>query len=387
MTRRQRRAMGKEWQALFEQFRAASKKYGQGDPFNTLETFDLFEDCDDDKPADVLIACDLLEHLPDPDAVLWRMKKLARKQVCFMIETDEIRSVETWKAIIGKHFAVSAVTPLQCGKVWINASCINPFGQNKIVAAGTIEGRWDNILSNIRAVQKRVQLADAHGRHAIVACYGPSIRDNLGLLKTEARSDNADVISVSGSHDFLITNGIVPAFHVECDPRPHKADNIARGVEDVRYLLGSIVHPILIDKLSGLDVSLWHPSGEFNLRIVDEIEPDATFVGVIGNVGLASLSLFYRMGYRAFSIYGMDCSFAGEEKWAGPHAQKKNPTEQKIIEVMCGGRQFFTAAVYLAYANAFFDLIKVLPDAQFNIYGDNLLQQMSRIYMQQSEAA
>jgi hypothetical protein len=387
MTRRERRAVTKQWQALFEQWRLDSKKYGQGDPFNTLETFELFENCEGDNPADVLIACDLLEHLLDPDEALSKMKSLARKQVCFIIETDEIRSSEMWKSVIGKYFPVARITPLQGRKIFINAACTHPFGHGKFVAAGTNEGRWDNIRSNMELIKSRVVSAEPHDRRALVACYGPSIKDNMDLLIRDAASPNADVISVSGSHDFLIGNGVIPKFHVECDPRPHKADNISKGISGVKYLLGSCVHPVLTEKLAGFDLSLWHPSGEFNIKIIDEIEPDATFVASALNVGLTSLTLFYRLGYREFSIYGMDCSFKGEEMWAGPHAQKKNQKEHIIVQVMCGGRQFSTSMIYIAYANAFFDLIKMMPDAHFYICGDHLLQQMSRIAMAQAEAA
>ncbi len=387
MNRRQRRQMTKQWQELFDIWRRDSLKYGKGDPFNTVETFELFENCEDDKPADVLIACDILEHLPDVDAALWKMKSLARKHVGFVIETDEVRSIEMWKRAIGRYFAVMKTERMPGQRYFIVACCTNPFGHDKVVAAGTDESRWENVLSNMRAVAKRLQPAAAHDRHAIVACYGPSIKHNLELLRSEL-GPNADVISVSGSHDFLLANGITPTFHVECDPRPHKADNIARGVEGVQYLLGTTVHPVLTDKLKDHDVRMWHPSSERNFRIVDELEPDATFISAFLNVGLTSLSLLHRMGYRKFTIYGMDCSFEGGEMWAGPHAQKENQKQQTILHVMCGGRQFDTSMIYLAYANAFFDLIKVVPDAQFYIIGDSLLQQMSQVYMQmQMEAA
>ncbi len=389
MNRRQRRLATKQWQAQFEEWRAHSAKYAGGDPYNTVETFEMFENLDDDKPADVLIACDLLEHLPDPDAALWKMKSLAAKCVIFTIETDEIRSIESWKRIIGQVFPIpgNGVTRLTDRRYAIVASCTNPFGADKIVAAGTKDGRWDNILSNIKAVRARVQFSGPHDRRAVVACYGPSIKHNLDLLKQDMAAGGADLISVSGSHDFLLNNDIRPDIHVECDPRPHKADNIAKGNHYVRYFLGSVVSPVLTDKLKECVVALWHPSGEFNFRIVDELEPGATFVGAFLNVGLTSLSLLYRMGYRNFSIYGMDCSFEGEEIWAGPHAQKQNQKQQTILTVMCGGRPFTTSGIYIAYANAFFDLIKTMPDAHFNIYGDSLLQQMSREYMKLSEAA
>ncbi len=389
MNRRQRRLATKQWQAQFEEWRAHSHKYAAGDTYNTIDSFEMFENLDDDKPADVLVACDLLEHLPDPVAALWKMKSLALKCVIITVQSDAIRSIETWKDMVGKVFAIpdDGITQIDERRYAIVASCTNPFGTDKIVAAGTPEDRWDNVVSNVKAVQQRVTWAEAHDRHAILACYGPSIKENIHFLYSQFQEGNADVISVSGAHDFLINNDIVPQFHVECDPRPHKADNIAKGIPGVRYLLGSAVHPVLTEKLAGSDISLWHISSKFNARIIDMVEPGATFVSGFLNVGLTSIPLLYRMGYRHFYIYGMDCSFKDGEIWAGPHAQKKNQKDQEQLQVMCGGRSFTTSNIYIAYANAFFDLMKVHRDAHFYIIGDSLLQQMSREYMKLSEAA
>ncbi len=389
MNRRQRRAKTKQWEQLFEQWRQQSRKFAPGDVFNHIETFELFEDCDGDKSADVLIACDLLEQLPDVDAALQKMKGLARKMVAFIIKPDEVRTIAVWKNVIGRYFPIperNGITQLPMGSYFIVAPCINTFGMQHIVAAGTSEGRLDNVLSNAKAVTKRVTYANAHDRLAIVACYGPSLKHNMEPLSAMA-VEGGDVISVSGSHDYLLQRGIVPKYHVECDPRPHKADNITSGIHGVQYLLGSVVSPVLVQKLSGFDVALWHLSSELNPDIL-RLEPDATFVTACMNVGLTSLLFLHRLGYRKFAIYGMDCSFEGTEMWAGDHAQKRDGNkDQTILTVMCGGREFQTSAIYIAYANAFFDHIKVMPDAAFHIYGDHLLQQMSREYMKLQEAA
>ena len=63
-----------------------------------------------------------------------------------------------------------------------------------------------------------------------LVCYGPSLEQTWREIKHP-------IMTVSGAHDFLLARGIVPDYHVECDPRPHKSDNISKPHPDVQYLI------------------------------------------------------------------------------------------------------------------------------------------------------
>lgn len=384
-----KRRLTPEMKQLFAEMKAEANKYGHGDPFNEIQTIEMYEPGDTPK-ADAIVVANTLEHMPFPTMALEEIKGLARKTVAFCIMPDALRNQAAWEKMIGQYFPHVQTVVWPTGHLWMQASATNPFGFKNIVAAGSSEGRWANLVANCKAIPDRItEKWVPHNRTAIIACYGPSLGSTLRHLIDESKDTTRDVISVSGSHDFLIDHGIVPTYHVECDPRPHKANNIAKGHPDVEYLLGSQVHPILLDKLKGSNITLWHPSGEFNREIKDGLEPNALFVGGGGNVGLRSLVLFYILGYRSFSIYGMDCSFTDDgQMWAGAHAQKANPIDHGKIKVNCDGRMFTTAPLYITYANAFFDSIKVMPDAEFRVFGDSLLKAMAaQIYKQTAEAA
>lgn len=384
-----RRKLTPEIKAVFADFKTQANKYGHGDPFNEIQTIEMYEPGDTPK-ADAIIVVNTLEYMPFPNVALDEIKQLARKTVAFWILPDALRNQETWEKIIGQYFphVQSVVQPT--GHLWIQASATNPFGYKNVVTAGTVEGRWQNLIENCKATSERInEKLPPHDRTAIIACYGPSLGITLRHLIDESKDPRRDVISVSGSHDFLIDRGVIPDFHVECDPRPHKANNIAKGHPSVEYLLGSLVHPSLMQKLKGMNITLWHPSGDFNMQIKDDLEPDALFIGGGGNVGLRSLPLFYNLGYRSFSVYGMDCSFTEDgQMWAGAHAQKANPIDHGKIKTICDGREFITAPLYITYANAFFDTVRVLHDAEFRVFGDSLLKAMAaQIYRQTAEAA
>lgn len=384
-----KRRITPEVKQVFKELKAVANKYGRGDPFNELETIEMYEPGDTPR-ADAIVVVNTLEHMPFPTKALEEIKGLARKTVGFWIMPDELRNQETWEKMIGQYFPHVQTVVQPTGHLWMQASATNPFGSKNLVTAGTPEGRWENLIANCKATRERInEKIPPHDRTAIIACYGPSLSTSLRHLVDESKDKSRDVISVSGSHDFLIDRGIIPDFHVECDPRPHKADNISKGHPGVEYLLGSLVHPSLMEKLKGMNITLWHPTSDFNAQIIDDLEPDALFIGGGGNVGLRSLVLFYILGYRSFSVYGMDCSFTDDgQMWAGAHAQKANPIDHGRLETWCDGRKFISQPLYIAYANAFFDSIKVMPDAEFRVFGDGLLKAMAaQIYRQTAEAA
>jgi hypothetical protein len=368
-----RRPINPEWDGVFNDIRERTAKYG--DAMLRINTIEMYEGIDD-KPADLIIAAKIIEELPDPLKALQEINQLALKSAIVTIKLDSKRGEKYWRKTI-EH--AMAVLDWVVEKDHITAVCspgmrvqgIRPHG------ALTDELRWQNVQTSTKLISKRIEPKPAHDRRAVVCCYGPSLQETWPHILEET---NSDIISVSGSHDFLLGKGIVPTFHVECDPRAHKTDNIKAGHPDVSYLLASNCHPSLFERLTGMNIRLWHVAiSEHCMKLVDEMgERNDWIVSGGGSVGLRSLPLLHVMGYRNFSIYGMDCSFSsdGETQWAGPHAGKR----QELCTIKCGDEDFITSHVLITYAANFFDIRRRMPDAHFNFYGDGLLQAMIRFY-------
>jgi hypothetical protein len=282
--------------------------------------------------------------------------------------------------VIGHYFYVNEVVEDKGVMSFVaNAKTLVPGA--KIIPAGTDESRWENIKASVLKYPDIVQEAPAHNRRAIIGCYGPSLQQSWPALLEQSKDPDSDVVSVSGAHDFLLSKGIVPRFHIECDPRPHKADNIAKPHSETEYLLASTCHPKMFEKIEGAKIRLWHTSdGEVARRIVDELKSKAPLVFGGGSVGLRAITVMYRMGYRKLSIFGMDCSFSddGSLKWAGAHAQKENQKEFPLIRVAYNGRIFTTTWILLTYGTDFFDMMNRIldqdPNVEFRVFGDGLLQ-------------
>lgn len=159
--------------------------------------------------------------------------------------------------------------------------------------------------------------------------YGPSLVDTW-------RDINPDkpLITMSGSLKFLLEHGLEPRwgrwFHVEVDPRPHKIKVLAKH-KGVIYLIGSCAHPDLFKYLEDQHVVLFHArSGDHTWQWVAENDPGQVLVSAGSTVGLTAIHVAGVFGYRHFEIHGMDGSFKGDARHAGPHAgivQGQRPSE------------------------------------------------------------
>jgi FkbM family methyltransferase len=337
-----------------------------------------FYERDGDEAADTQIVWDTLDDVAFVEPELEKIVRLGRKGVILRVALDGGRTEAWWRPKIEQHWHIVDWVHDANGLGIVGIPKVTVAGI-KVVGAVNHEERWGQIEAAISRFPKRIQPAEPHGRRAIVACYGPSLGEMIPRIKEEMEEALCEVVSVSGSHDYLLEHAIVPTYHVECDPRPHKADNIDRPQLGVQYLMGSVVHPVVFDKLDGCNVALWHVADTEHVKgLLAAGEKPRHIITGGGSVGLRAISLLYSMGYRDFSIYAMDCSFAEDgRQWAGKHAGKQS--DQMVISTDCAGRVFSTSPVLLSYATDFLEMVQKM-DAQIRIYGDGLLQRMCRLH-------
>lgn len=200
-----------------------------------------------------------------------------------------------------------------------------------------------------------------------LACYGPSLKQTWEKLRGRR------VISVSGAHDFLIERGIVPAYHVECDPRPHKAAFLGKPHAATTYLIASCCHPATFERLRGMQVLMWH-SGEEPIAemraMLREIDPGSKLIGGGSNVGLRALAIASDvLSIRQLDVHGMDCSYAAGDTWAGPHSGSQHIGR---FRNRVAGRTFETSC---AMFNAALDFLAMLKYTRcdFTLHGDGML--------------
>ena len=352
------------------------------------------------EPADYVVCSDVLEHIePDLlDNVLGHINSLTRKRALLIISTRPagktladgrnahliIEDLAWWKERLGRIFRIEMDEERNSEAVFIceparSLPVLKPFGVMKS-ERNEFAGR------NIGATWKRIPDAPvpAHDKLLIVCNYGPSIGDTWEKIETVRKQAGAEVVSVSGAHDFLLSKGIKPTFHIECDPRPHKSGMMKKPRKGVKYLMASSCHPDYIKRFEGYDLTLWHLfDGEESYKIRDfPSERTGAMIPGGGCVGLRALTLFYFLGYRNFIIHGFDCSYANGKTHAGKHTQK----QPKVLDVIVGdpnGPRFTTAPVMVTYAQTMLKDIQQgrYPKCQFWFEGEGLFQAMLKAYI------
>jgi Protein of unknown function DUF115/Methyltransferase domain len=354
------------------------------DAFSQVSSIRMWEGVDDER-ADLQGACDIIEHMDDIDEALANLAQNSLKCTFCALKLSDMHSEWDWKRVIEKRFRVGQWQAEADRILMVGAPAITVQGV-KAVGAVADDERWGNIEAAAKRFPRRIEPAPQHERTAILACYGPSLKDTIEALKVEAARPDVDVISVSGSHDFLIANGIVPRYHLECDPRPHKALNLDRSHPDVQYLVASVCHDDYFARLGpDADIRLWHVStAEHAVRLIQELgENPKHIISGGGSVGLRAIPLLYAMGYRSMNIFAMDCSFGKVGDKVEQHAGKHAGKPQDCCEVLCDQEIFISSPVLLTYATNFFETIQKVTDLNIRLYGHGLLQAMSRYYMSQ----
>lgn len=382
---RARRGMTTEMVAFFQKIRDDVNV--ASDVFSQLKTIRMWEGFED-APADLCGVYDVLEHMDDVDTALMDIARNTLKVTWILVKLSPAHTMWDWRRVMERRFNIASCETdgtqvLMLGAPGVSVQGIKPVG------AVDSDIRWGNVEAALGRTTGRIATAHPHGRVAVLACYGPSLVDTIGQLKELSTQENIDVISVSGAHDFLLENGIVPKYHVECDPRPHKALNLDKSHPDVEYLIASVCHPDYFDRLGEANIKLWHVStSEHHFRLINERgESPQSLISGGGSVGLRSIPLLYALGYRDMYIFGMDCSFKQEgemvNQWAGKHAGKK----QDMCEVMCDGAIFISSPVLLTYATNFFETIQKVTDLNVRLYGNGLLAAMVEYYAREGSAA
>jgi hypothetical protein len=364
--------------------------------------------------ADLVVATDALEHIQPEllDNVLSELVRLTAKAAFLVIATREsnkclpdgtsphkiVQNSEWWRAKLSEKFLILNWVTIGTDEVQAVVTPVRPIKQiiGKSAVSDTI--RHENAERNCAIVKARVFGKDLLPRHDGRVCivgFGPSLQQTWRHILIEKRAFGAKVVSVSGAHDFLISRGIVPDYHIEVDPREHKCFFTRNPHPDVNYWIASCCHPNLIENLIGNEskLALWHLYNSDNdLKIIAPggIDPESLLICGGSGVGARAVHLMFGQGYRTFSLYGMDCSFAQTDgsQHAGEHSGKAKP--EWMVRV--GDRWFRSSAQLVYMARSMVDSCQMLEriaadqgepvidgttdHVEFFMHGDGLLQQM-----------
>ena len=249
-------------------------------------------------------------------------------------------------------------------------------GVTKVMLASTLLdwkalGCSPNVIAwNSKRIKQRFEPQDeilTTDPIAVVA-FGPSLRQTWEELR-----DYRFLITCSGAHKFLRERGIVPTYHVESDPRIHKAYMVGEPCLSTTYLVASICHPRYFDHLEGYATKLWHLL--FDDPDIYRKVPNGDWLLTGGNtVGPRSIKIARLLGFSNLHMYGFD----GSGRHADVHANP--PPDRKYRTLHYEGQDYSTTENLLQHVDLLFQDLNRIPDANYTFHGKGLIQALSKHY-------
>lgn len=229
--------------------------------------------------------------------------------------------------------------------------------------------RDEQVKIALSRIKGRIQPGPTRDEPIALVSYGPSLRDTWEEVRNYPY-----VLTCSGAHKFLVDRGIIPNWHIDVDPRPHKVDLMGTPDRRVEYLMASCCHPRMWDHLEGQNVKLWHSfdSSEEALRI---LPPQEWAITGGCSAGVRTLTLARFLGFKEAHVFGLDgCFKQGGASHAGDHPN----TVKKGSMCVYDGIEYHTIPSMLEAARSAVHELDQLPDLKVTFHGEGLTQHMAR---------
>lgn len=241
---------------------------------------------------------------------------------------------------------------------------------------------YEHVNYNIRLGLPQFKPYPQNDLTVSLAAGGPSLKTNIKSLKRKY-DKGQKVVSMNGSHDFLLDHGINPSAHVMIDARPWNKRFVERPIETCKYFLASQVHPSVFEALEGYQVFIFHCLVYDMIDILDEYylckgQKKRNYAPIEGGstVALRAMMLMAMLGYKKQDIYGLDCCFMGAKHHA--YAQPEDDKQRVYPMVLQpGDKMFYGSGWMVKQANDFQSVVAHRGDMfDLRVYGNGLIAYM-----------
>jgi len=148
------------------------------------------------------------------------------------------------------------------------------------------------------------------GKTALIAAAGPSLNNDLALLK--ANRDKFTVFCVNRAVSILIKNGIIPDFVVFADAF---ADNTLDGVKDqlanTNFILNPRTDQLAFETESKSKLIYFFNSDNFTLTLKEKYNANISTYESAGTVAINAYFAAKTMGFSQIIFSGLDLAFTG----------------------------------------------------------------------------
>jgi SAM-dependent methyltransferase len=230
------------------------------------------------------------------------------------------------------------------------------------------------VRENVLAGWQHAQPYDLQEREIVLLAGGPSMKEHVRDI-FRMRADGAFLVTVNGSYDWAMDQGLAPSAQIVLDAREFNARFTRRPHPTCRYLIASQVHPKTLEGLPRERTYLWHSGvSEDNEALIRE--KTGQFFPVPGGstVVLRALPLLRMLGFRKIHLFGFDSCVSASAHHAYPQPEND---DEATMPLTCGGRTFICTPWMISQASEFRDLVRLLGDeVELAVYGEGLIAHM-----------
>lgn len=221
----------------------------------------------------------------------------------------------------------------RCG--YVQMAIFPPPNQSTEIRVKTKNvGSDAEIQANIKASLElyhpfRLPKCRAHFGEALMCAGGPSLEAELPAI-TKMALNGGKIFAVKSAHERLIKHGIVPFACVLLDPRGHVKDFIDDPHPEVNYIVASMCHPSVMQRLTerGAKAWLYHAAvgaGEMDM-LRTAYDNKRLYENIIGG-GCSSATrgilIAYMLGFRKAHLFGYDLCYTSENEVSNRLSKEK----------------------------------------------------------------
>jgi len=229
----------------------------------------------------------------------------------------------------------------------------------------------EQVKLNTARVKGRIEAVyDLRTEPIALVNFGPSLNDTWEKIR-----EFKFVMSCSGAHKFLVERGIIPTYHIDVDPRPHKVGLMGTPQKETQYLIASTCSPALFEHLKDFDLKLWHifDTDENGFRM---LPPNEWALTGGCSVGVRTITMARFLGFTDLHIFGMDGSYGT----SGQHAALHPNQNKKPCVLAYDGKDYETTPSMLEAARNTWHELDMMKDTKCTFYGEGLVQAMAKKY-------
>ncbi len=236
-----------------------------------------------------------------------------------------------------------------------------------------------NVKHNIAQGWEQIIPHEANDLEVMILAGGPSLNEHVDEIK-RLRANGVKLITMNGTYNWAIENGLTPSAQVMVDARQFNARFTKPVVDGCKYILASQCHPDVFEGLPRDRTYIWHTSTDHITELLNEQYPAWFSIPGGTTVLLRTIPLFRMLGYRKYYLFGADSCLSDDEVAHHAYSQPENDNSP-IVKVQVPGGKLYKCHPWMAsQAQEFVDLVKFLgEEIDLEIYGDGLLKNILEV--------